>query len=58
MAGFDGDIKDLKFLVRKMEIRSMSDVYKHFERFYPEEMLPESSEITLQKIIREIWGSS
>ena len=39
LPGFAGDIDDIKFLVKKMGIKTVDEVEGHLEKFYPRETL-------------------
>ena len=39
LPGFPGDLEDIRFLVRKMGLRTSAQVEEHLERFYPHEAL-------------------
>ncbi|MCC5850009.1 MAG: hypothetical protein JJU29_18130 [Verrucomicrobia bacterium] len=54
LPGYEGDIGDLKFLIRKMHIRSVEEIQKHIDRYYADDvMLPPHRE-TLRLLIEEI----
>ena len=50
LPGYPGDVGDIRFLIRKMGIRSMEQVDEHLQRFYPHEALSPK----LQEIVRGI----
>jgi hypothetical protein len=39
LPGYPGDIEDIRFLIRKMGIRSVEQVEQHLDRFYPHDGL-------------------
>ena len=39
LPGYAGDLEDIRFLVRKMNIRSLDAVEENLSRFYPAEAL-------------------
>jgi hypothetical protein len=39
LPGFGGDLDDIKFLVRKMGIKTVEEVETHLNKFYPQEVL-------------------
>lgn len=39
LPGFAGDLEDIKFLVRKMGIKTVEEVESHLVKFYPQETL-------------------
>ena len=53
LPGYEGDLDDLRFLIRKMGIRSVEEIQQWIDRFYPDDvMLPEHAE-TLKLLIEE-----
>jgi Nucleotidyltransferase of unknown function (DUF6036) len=55
LPGFPGDIADIRFLIRKMDIRSLEQVQEHLSRFYPDEVLAPKVRETIQGLLGEIW---
>ena len=53
LPGYQGDIEDIKFLIRKMGIRSVEEVERHFDRFYPFDALTPQIRETIEGILRE-----
>jgi hypothetical protein len=53
LPGFPGDIADIRFLIRKMGIRTIEQVQEHLERFYPDEVLPPKLRETLEGLLSE-----
>jgi len=49
-----GDLHDLKFLIRKMEIHSLADIQQHIDRFYPDDLPTEKQKEMLKNIIEEV----
>jgi hypothetical protein len=39
LPGYSGDIEDIRFLLRKMNIRTLSQIEEHVQRFYPYDAL-------------------
>jgi hypothetical protein len=39
LPGFSGDLDDIKFLVRKMGIKTVDEVESHLSKFYPQKVL-------------------
>jgi hypothetical protein len=52
--GRRGDLEDLKFLIHKMEIRSVNEIQRHIDRFYPDDVPTEKAKELLQTIIDEV----
>ncbi len=51
LPGYSGDVADIAFLCRKMEIRTIAEIEKHLERFYPHEVLTERARAVLAGIL-------
>jgi Nucleotidyltransferase of unknown function (DUF6036) len=56
LPGFPGDIADIRFLIRKMDIRSVEQVQEHLERFYPDEVLTPKLREMIQGLLAEKGG--
>lgn len=54
LPGYEGDIADLRFLLRKMGIQSVEDVQDHIDRYYPDDVLPPADAALIQALIEEI----
>ena len=53
LPGYAGDEADLRFLIRKMGIRSVDEVQAHIDRYYPDDLPSESAKAMIAQIIRE-----
>lgn len=53
LPGYEGDFADIRFLIRKMEIRSVTQVEEHLSRFYPHEALSPRVRESLEGILAE-----
>jgi len=51
LPGYKGDIHDIEFLVRKMNIRTLEEIEKHIERFYPYDGLTSSAEEIIKGLL-------
>lgn len=51
LPGHPGDLEDISFLVRKMEIRSVEEVERNLQRFYPQETLTPKVRELIQNIL-------
>lgn len=51
LPGYAGDVDDIAFLCRKMNIRTMEEIEKHLERFYPHEVLTDRARAVLAGIL-------
>ena len=49
-----GDLEDLKFLIHKMEIKSLDEIQEHIDRFCPDDMPTEPQQEILKRIIEEV----
>ena len=56
LPGFEGDLDDLRFLIRKLEIRDVETVQHHIDRYYPDDVIPEPNRETLRLLIQEVWS--
>lgn len=54
LPGYDGDVQDLRFLVRKMGIKSVDEVQQHIDRYYPDDVIPAADAALIATIIQEI----
>lgn len=52
--GHNVDADDLRFLVRKMGIRSVAEVEKCVSRFYDDRCLPKRNQAAVRRIIEEV----
>jgi len=53
LPGYGGDIEDIRFLIRKMDIRTMEQLDKHIERFYPHDALHEQARVVIGEVLGE-----
>jgi hypothetical protein len=54
LPGYKGDVDDIEFLMRKMDIRSVAQVEEHLERFYPYDGLSSVAEEVVTGIIPKL----
>lgn len=54
LPGHNVDADDLRFLVRKMQIRSVAEVEECVRRFYDDRCLPERNQAVVRRIIEEV----
>jgi len=52
LPGYAGDEADLRFLLRKMAIQSVGEAERHFQQFFPHEVLPERTRQTVAALLR------
>jgi hypothetical protein len=50
LPGYAGDVADIAFLCQKMSIRTIGEVERHLDRFYPHEVLSERARAVLAGI--------
>ena len=54
LPGYEGDLDDLRFLIRKMGIQSVDEIQAVIDKYYPDDvMLPEHAAL-LQELIAEV----
>ena len=51
LPGYAGDVEDIAFLCRKMNIRAIEEIEKHLERFYPHDVLTDRARAVLAGIL-------
>lgn len=56
LPGYEGDLQDLRFLIRKMEITSVAEIQKWIDRYYPDDVIPEPQRSTIEALIAEVWS--
>jgi len=54
LPGYAGDQEDILFLVRKMELKTLAEVEKHYHRFFPRDELPERCRIAIEAILEKV----
>jgi len=55
LPGYEGDIDDLRFLLRKLEIRSVDQIGGLIDKYYPDDVLPPEKRVLIEELIREVW---
>lgn len=53
LPGHEGDWEDLRFLLQKMNIRSVDEIQAWIDRFYPDDVLQPEHQRTLEILIEE-----
>jgi hypothetical protein len=51
LGDYPGDMEDLAFLIKKMEIRSVAQIQEAIDVFYPDDVIPEDDHFRLQRLI-------
>jgi hypothetical protein len=54
LPGYKGDVEDLRFLIRKMEIESVDEIQTWIDRYYPDDVIPAPQRETLRLLIEEV----
>jgi hypothetical protein len=52
--GRRGDLQDLKFLIHKMEIKSLEEIQQHIDRFYPDDVPTPKQQELMKGIIEQV----
>lgn len=53
LPGFQGDLDDLRFLIRKMDVKSVNEIQEYIDKYYPNDVIPADDAALLGKIIEE-----
>jgi hypothetical protein len=53
LPGFQGDLDDLRFLIQKLGVKSVDEIQKHVDRYYPDDVIPQEDAVVLRKLIEE-----
>jgi len=56
LPGNEGDLDDLRFLIRKLEITSVSQIQATIDTYYPDDVLPPQDKALLDILIAEAWA--
>ena len=56
LPGFSGHQGDLKFLIKKMNIRSVAEIQETIDKYFEDEVLVADNVQVLTKLIQEIHG--
>ena len=51
LPGYPGDIEDIRFLIRKMNIRTLAQIEEHLNRFYPFDALTPTARSLIQSVL-------
>jgi len=58
LPGFKGDIDDLSFLIKKMNIRSVEEIQIHIDKYFIDSPLPAATVAFLEDLLIKIWGNT
>ena len=53
LPGYEGDLHDLRFLIRKMEIQSVEEIQTIIDKYYPDDVVTSEHELLLKALIEE-----
>ncbi len=56
LPGFEGDLNDLRYLIQKLQIRSIETIQHTIDKYYPDDVIPAAQKETLNELIREVWS--
>jgi len=54
LPGYQGDLDDLRFLIRKLSIRSVDDIQKVIDKYYPDDVITPEHVVLLEAILEEV----
>jgi hypothetical protein len=53
LPGYEGDLDDLRFLIRKMNLKSVEEIQSHIDKYYPDDVITPEHELLLATLIEE-----
>lgn len=57
LPGYGGDLDDLRFLIKKMNIRSVAQIQDRIDQYYPHDVISPNHALLLAALIEEIYSS-
>jgi len=54
LPGYEGDVDDLRFLIRKLELRTVASIQEHIDRYYPDDVITPEDAALLESLIEEV----
>ena len=57
IGSYQGDYQDLRFLIKKMNVRTTDEIQKAIDAYFPDDVLDEEREMVLSSLIEEAHGS-
>ena len=51
LPGYAGDLDDLRFLIKKMDVTSVEFIQQWIDRYYPDDVLGDAHRATLESLI-------
>lgn len=55
LPGYEGDYADLRFLIEKLQIRTVAEIQEHVDRHYQGEAFSAERSGVLEGLIQEVW---
>lgn len=56
LPGYEGDLADLRFLIRKLSIRSVDEIQSIIDKYYPDDVIAPEHVVLLEAIVDEVNG--
>jgi len=56
LPGYQGDLDDLRFLIRKLSIRSVDEIQKIIDKYYPDDVRVPGHAALLETLLEEVSG--
>ena len=54
LPGYEGDLDDLRFLIRKLSIRSVDEIQSIIDKYYPDDVIAPEHVVLLETILEEV----
>lgn len=54
LPGYQGDLDDLRFLIRKLSIHSVDDIQKVIDKYYPDDVIAPEHGVLLEALLDEV----
>lgn len=54
LPGYQGDLDDLRFLIRKLGVRSVDDIQRAVDSYYPDDTIAPAHVLLLQTLVEEV----
>ena len=54
LPGFQGDLDDLRFLVRKMGVTSVDEIQDYIDKYYPDDVISVENVVVLNSVVNEV----
>lgn len=53
LPGYEGDVGDLRFLIRKMGIDSVDEIQAYMDKYYPDDVIMPDHRLLLESLVKE-----